>query len=83
MKLSCEVCHLVTYIERHHIQSKSKGGNNKPYNIARLCPNCHNLVHRGDIVLEGKFLTTAGHVLLWHRAGEEAFTSSKPAVHIY
>lgn len=30
----------------HHIVNKSKGGSNTPENIAGLCLNCHNKVHK-------------------------------------
>ena len=70
MKASCEICHLIGHCDKHHIESKVFKGSNKNHNIAKLCPNCHRLVHMGDIVLEGKFLTSKGYKLIWHKASD-------------
>lgn len=70
MKSSCEICHLITHCDKHHIESKKFKGNNHKYNITKLCPNCHRLVHTGAIILEGKFMTTTGYKLIWHKASD-------------
>lgn len=37
----------------------------------------------GDIVLEGRFSTTGGIILVWHMKGEESITGLElPKVHI-
>jgi len=38
--------------ERHHIQEFSEGGDHFPENLILLCPNCHALVHKGEISKE-------------------------------
>lgn len=63
----CNVCEeWFKSLDKHHIQSRSKGGSNKKENITYLCCNCHRKVHTGDIILEGNFYSTDG-VLLIHR----------------
>lgn len=41
-----------------------------PNNLACICANCHNLVHALKIVIEGRYLTSSGYVLFWHRENE-------------
>lgn len=62
----CEICkekHIS--LDKHHIQSKKYNGSNNNYNIANVCPNCHRKIHKGKIILEGKFNSTAGLMLVW------------------
>ena len=33
------------YLESHHIKWLSKGGEDSPYNVVALCPNCHRKMH--------------------------------------
>jgi hypothetical protein len=85
----CEICNQISFIDRHHIQSLSKNGNNYDYNKCEICPNCHRKVHKGDIILEGRFLTTScksGNKteLIWRKKGEKSITGVKdPLVWIY
>jgi len=78
----CEICNTLDFLDEHHIQSKSKGGNNKSYNRAKICPSCHRKVHKKLIILEGFFFTTLGRKLIWHYNGEESLTGSEPSVYI-
>ena len=64
--MECEICGKdKLFLEKHHIHSKSLGGSNKPYNITNICPDCHKLIHSGIIILEGKYNSTKGVVLVW------------------
>jgi uncharacterized protein YlaI len=81
MKLKCEICKTFTYLDKHHIQSKSCGGSNKAHNIAKICPNCHRKVHKGDVKLEGKFMTCNGYQLIWSE--NELITGRKPDVFVF
>lgn len=58
----------------HHIISKCYNGKNSKENLAGLCPNCHDDVHRGNVILEGKFMTTDGYKLMAHRRDEPSIT---------
>jgi hypothetical protein len=80
----CEVCKTNTFLNEHHIHSTSLGGNDKPYNIARLCPTCHNEVHFGALILEGRFVSSRGNIIVWRRQGEKSITGLfDPPVWLY
>ena len=82
--MKCGICGKETPIVEHHIHSISKGGENKPYNIAKICPNCHSLVHYGKIIIEGKFRTTGGLKIIHRNLGEPSITGLEdPPVWIY
>ena len=49
----CSICLMNKgIINCHHIIPKSKGGENIFENYRGLCPNCHQLLHRGSKVEE-------------------------------
>jgi 5-methylcytosine-specific restriction endonuclease McrA len=80
----CEICTTNIAKHKHHIQSKSLGGDNSKANLCFLCPNCHHEVHSKDgIVLEGKFLTTSGYTLVYHKKGEKSITGRTPECFIF
>ncbi len=83
--MKCEICGYSGFLEKHHIQSKSKGGSNKKHNLANLYPNCHNEVHRGEIILEGKFMTSVGVKLIHHKKDEAPIIPNRelPEVFLY
>lgn len=78
----CEICKLHISTHVHHIISKKYDGNNHQSNLVELCPNCHSLVHSGEIIIEGKFLTTdckLGELtLIYHKKNEPSITDNKP-----
>jgi hypothetical protein len=79
----CEICWSKAH-HRHHIISKSLGGSNRADNIATLCASCHMDIHDGSIIIEGRFLTTSGLTLLWHKKGESSITGMEDSrVHIF
>lgn len=78
----CEICGSRAK-HKHHLQSKSLGGSNKPYNIVHLCLEHHDEVHRGNIILEGKFLTTNGYTLIYHNSDEKSITGQAPDCFIF
>lgn len=82
MKNECEICLNIFHVDNHHIQSVSKDGSNKKWNKIKICPDCHRLVHIGEIIIEGKFLTSSGYKLLWRRKDSESITENKPEVYI-
>lgn len=79
---NCEICEVKTYLDSHHIESKSFSGVDAKHNRANICPTCHRLIHKGEIILEGRFLTTTGYRVIWHRKGEESITGLEPEVFI-
>ena len=72
------------YLDTHHIHSLSKGGMDIPANKAPLCPNCHRLIHSGVIILEGRFASTKGNILIWRYQGQPSVTGMPdPPVFLY
>ena len=78
----CEICKLNISTEIHHITSKKYNGSNKSGNLVELCPNCHSQVHLGEIIIEGKFLTSSCLIgeleLIYHMKNQPSITNSKP-----
>lgn len=68
--MKCEICGRNGITESHHIISKSLGGTNQKSNLVDLCPNCHSDVHFGKIIIEGKFRTTNGIKIIYHKMNE-------------
>lgn len=83
--MQCEICNMeFPKLDTHHIRSKSKGGNNSKSNLAKLCCNCHRLVHLGEIIIEGKFPSTGkGGYSLIHRNKNEESIMNLPLPEIY
>lgn len=81
----CNVCEeWFNSLDKHHIQSRSKGGSNKKQNIIQVCANCHRLIHIGEIVIEGKFPSTEqGGFTLIFRNKEEPSIMNLPLPEVY
>ena len=85
-KEKCEICELeIGYlIELHHIQSRSKGGSSLPFNIANICNGCHKKIHHGLIIVEGKFNSNVGRIIVWRNWNDTSITGEKdPEVWLY
>ena len=81
--MKCELCKEEhKSLDKHHVHSKSLGGNNKKYNLINLCCNCHRAVHKDLYVIEGKFSTTNGSMWIWHKKDEDSITGYEPPVHL-
>jgi len=79
----CEICEKNEITEDHHIKSRAYGGTNSPKNKAKICSNCHKLVHYGLIIIEGRFDGTNGDLLVWRKLGEDSITGFQdPPVYI-
>lgn len=76
--MKCEICNTRTYLDKHHIISRSNGGTNDEYNITHVCPNCHRKIHKGDIIIEGRFMSCTGYILVWHYKNEKSITNHEP-----
>jgi hypothetical protein len=81
-KGKCQICEQQDYLVEHHIQSRSKNGSNKKSNKTDICSSCHVKVHKGDIVVEGIFLTSLGYKLIWRYKTEQPITGEQPEVYI-
>jgi len=83
-KCEFQECEEKLKLDSHHIHSLSKGGPDKPWNKCRICPNCHRKVHMGEIIIEGRFETTKGNVIIYRNKGEESITGfDDPPVWLY
>ena len=76
LKISqCEICSYadVAAIQAHHIIPRTDPNcTNHENNLAYICANCHNLVHANEIIIEGRFVTSVGAKLFWHKK-DDAF----------
>jgi len=82
----CEIreCNELINIDNHHIHSLSKGGKDKKWNKCKLCPNCHRKVHMGEIIIEGRFQTTNGNMIVYRNKNEKSITGlPDPPVWLY
>ena len=74
-KPKCEICGFSNKkaLHLHHIIPRTDPHcTDFPSNLACICSNCHNLVHAKEIIIEGRFATTATEEskLFWHKAGD-------------
>jgi hypothetical protein len=59
-------------LHRHHVVPRcDPRSTNNDCNLAVLCPNCHSLVHAGEIVIVGVYPSTDGRIPVWFRKGED------------
>lgn len=73
IKKACEICNLQNKkaLEIHHMIPRTDPNCTESFsNLACICGSCHNLVHAKEIIIEGRFLTSAGMKLFWHGKNE-------------
>jgi hypothetical protein len=63
----------------HHIHGREIHRWDEPWNHAWICPNCHDLVHDGEYIIEGNFQGE----LFWHKKGEESITGMDASPYNY
>jgi uncharacterized protein YlaI len=66
----CDICEEETPLVEHHIHGREVRDAEKPWNKTWICPNCHDKVHLGHIIIEGWFLTSKGMELIWRKSGD-------------
>ena len=71
----CVICEEQHYLDTHHIEGRKIPNYNHKSNLADVCPNCHRIIHKGDIVIEKWVMTSAGRTLLWHSRDDESITN--------
>jgi len=67
----------------HHINGRDIPNAEAAWNRCWLSPNAHDLVHKGDIVIEGWVMTTNGWELVWHYKGDGSITGRESTPPIY
>jgi len=78
----CQICCKKHFLVTHHIRGRDIHDPNHSSNLADICPNCHQNVHMGKVIIEGWFMTTNGLELFWHENTEESFTGENIIPHI-
>lgn len=74
-KVFCEICGMTkkAILHRHHIiPCCDDRCSNNDSNLAILCPNCHSMVHSGELIIVGVYDSTDGPTLMWFNKKEEA-----------
>jgi len=80
-KQKCDICENNEILEIHHINGRDIENAEAQYNLANICPNCHNKVHWGKIIIEKWITGTKGLELLWHFKNDMPFEEvSKPYI---
>jgi len=79
----CEICLVQTFLVQHHILGRKIIKANKHNNLANVCSNCHTKIHKGDIIIEKRAMTSNGMMLLWHEKTSESITGDDSIVHTY
>lgn len=79
---TCEICQQSEILVQHHIAGRDIPNCNSQTNLCNICSNCHNKIHHGKIIIEGRYLTGDGYKLLWHRIQEESITGNDIIPHI-
>jgi len=72
--VDCPMCEEAARLCEHHINGREIGRHEEEWNIAWICPNCHDKVHAGDVTIEGWFKTTDGRKLIWKENGGDSIT---------
>jgi hypothetical protein len=61
----------VAALHTHHIIPQCDPRcTNKPDNLVVVCANCHQLIHKGKIIVEGWLGTTIGRCFFWRKSDE-------------
>lgn len=81
--LPCEVCSETNFLVQHHIKGRHITRPNDHNNLANVCSNCHLKIHKGEIVIEKRVMTTAGYKLMWHKSTESSVTGSDSETYLY
>ncbi len=67
---------------RHHIRGRKIKDWDKDWNIVYVSPNTHQLIHEGQLIIEGWFMTSDGRELFWHWKNQESITGNDAKPHI-
>ena len=82
-KQDCEVCREQHFLVQHHILGRDIKKANDHSNLANVCSNCHLKIHRGEIIIEKRAMTTSGYMLLWHEKATESITGYDSEIYTY
>lgn len=71
----CAICDRACPLVAHHIHGREVKDADGEWNIAAICPTCHDEIHLDlptRIIVIGWYMTTGGRRLVWHRKNESA-----------
>ena len=71
---SCDVCKHYFPLVRHHLNGREIPKYDEPFNVAEVCPNCHQDIHSGEVVVEGWMQTSVGRELIWRNKNSDPVT---------
>ena len=83
----CTICDNKDKLETHHINfqkdcdeikviAKPHIKKNKPYNLVVLCSKCHDMIDRGDIVVNEWIKTSNNTILDWYKIDNKIYEST-------
>lgn len=75
----CDMCGERTSLVKHHIHGRDIPNPEKPSNLVWMCPNCHDKVHIGRILIVGWFETPV-RTLFWHYDDEPSPLPEYPSI---
>jgi hypothetical protein len=79
----CEICNELTFLVQHHIQGRNINNPHIHDNLANICSNCHLKIHKGDIIVEKRVMTTNGEILIWHHNTQPSITGDDSHPHTF
>jgi hypothetical protein len=68
-------CRLATWVDVHHIQLRSEGGDHDEENLIVLCEAHHSAIHEGRLIAEGR----ASSLTFLHADGSDYAASMAPS----
>lgn len=78
----CDICKQSEILVKHHLNGRAIENCDKPSNLCNICPNCHQKVHNGIIIIEKWAGSTSGKILIWHRKEQESITGEESKCHL-
>ncbi len=82
-KQCCQICEQQEILVEHHINGRNVPNFNKSFNLAAVCPNCHNKVHHGKIIIEKWVQTSKGLKLIFRNMDEVSITGETATPPLY
>ena len=67
----CPICESEVPLVEHHINGRCVPRWRENWNVVWVCPTCHDLIHVGDIIVEGWWRVNGLRVLSWRKKGDE------------
>ena len=79
----CDITGEPVPLVKHHMRGRTIKNYDADFNVAWVSATTHDLIHRGDIILEGWMMTSDGRALIWHKRNEQSITGNDLAPPTY